>query len=425
MPQGLPRKIKLAFIAQALFASLVLASGIAVVAVSVRHTLLRARLHDEASAAWQQVRVDGGGALPGNSSMRTFFLPAGRPVDALPEPLRGLRDGVHMPWWGSPAFIVEKRPAGRLYIEFQPTLVDNAIFWTGGLSLLLALAVTYLSAWLTYRTSKGLVSPVSWLAGVVAHWDPRARNNAAALAPQAIPPDAGSEVRRLAHALRGLASRVGEHIDRERHFTRDASHELRTPLTVIRVASDIMAADPGLPDRSRRAVGRIQRAGHDMQAVIDAFFILARDADVESESERFDVHEVVDDEVEAVRPLLADKPVELRVIDRGGGVIDAPRRVLSLMVGNLLSNAVRFTEHGRVEVVLMPDRIEVRDTGIGMSTDALAKAFDPFYRQDRERDDGMGIGLSVVRRLGERFGWPVDLSSTPGEGTIATIRLAR
>jgi signal transduction histidine kinase len=93
------------------------------------------------------------------------------------------------------------------------------------------------------------------------------------------------------------------------------------------------------------------------------------------------------------------------------------------MVSNLLSNAVRFTEQGRVEVVLEADRIEVRDTGVGMNQETLEKAFDPFYREDRERGDGMGIGLSVVRRLGERMGWPVELQSSPGAGTVATIRL--
>jgi signal transduction histidine kinase len=318
--------------------------------------------------------------------------------------------------------LVDRRSQGTLFLEFDPSLSDRAILWTGGLSLLLALLVTYLSAWLTYRISKRMVTPVSWLANVVAHWDPRAPN-AAALAPGNLPLDSGTEVRRLAHALRGLAARVADAVERERLFTRDASHELRTPLTVIRFAADILAGDPELPTRSHRAVGRIQRAGHDMQAVIDAFMILARDIEMDAESERFDLHEVVDPEVESVRPLLEGKAVELVVTDRGPPPVDAPRRVLTLMVGHLLTNAVRFTERGRVEVVLDRDRIEIHDTGVGMSEETLAKAFDPFYRADRDSGDGMGIGLAVVRRLGERMGWPVELHSRPGEGTVATIRL--
>ncbi|HZX81317.1 MAG TPA: HAMP domain-containing sensor histidine kinase [Lysobacter sp.] len=423
MPHGLPRKIKVAFIIQALIASLVMALGIACTEYGVRQVLLRDRLADEARMAW--VEVGSTQTLPYNSRMVTYFVPAGGATDRVPAELRSLEPGYHIPWWGGPAVIVDRRSAGTVYISFNPSFSDDAVFWTGGLSLLLALLVTYLSAWLTYRTSRRMVAPVSWLAGVVARWDPLAPD-AGTLSPQNLPVDSGLEVRRLAHALRGMAGRVGEFVDRERRFTRDASHELRTPLTVIRVASDIMAGDPEIPERSRRAVGRIQRAGHDMQSVIDAFFILARDAEIDAESERFDIHEVVDDEVELARILIGDKPVEIAVRDEGGAVIDAPRRVLSLMVGNLLSNAVRFTEHGRVEVVMGPDRIEVRDTGVGMSKETLSKAFDAFYRHDREGGgDGMGIGLSIVRRLGERFGWPVELESAPGDGTVATIRFRR
>jgi signal transduction histidine kinase len=56
-----------------------------------------------------------------------------------------------------------------------------------------------------------------------------------------------------------------------------------------------------------------------------------------------------------------------------------------------------------------------------MSAEAVARAFDPFYRADPLREEGRGMGLSIVRRLGERFGWPVSLSSTPGEGTQVRI----
>lgn len=424
MANALPRRIKLAFIVQALIASLVLALGILGIELGVRQALVQERLRDEVEATWASLARDPGAAMPRNSRMRTYFVPAGGDASRLPDGLGSLPPGAHVPLWGGRAVIVDRRPQGTVALEFDASLSDRAILWTGGLSLLLALAVTLLSAWLTYRTSKRMVGPVSWLANVVAHWDARAPD-AAALAPANLPLDSGTEVRRLAFALRGLAGRVGGALERERKFTRDASHELRTPLTVIRFAADVMASDPDTPVRMQRSVARIQRAGHDMQAVIDAFMILARDAEIDAESERFDLHEVVDPEVASVRPMLADRPVELAVVDHGAGPVDAPRRVLSLMVGNLLSNAVRFTERGRIEVVLAPDRIEVRDTGIGMSPETLEKAFDPFFREDRERGDGMGIGLSVVRRLGERMGWPVELRSEPGAGTVAVIRLHR
>ncbi len=422
MPTALPRRIRLAFIVQSLIASLVLAVGILGIELGVRQALIKERLRAEAASTWTHLSRQPGFTLPHSSRMRTFFVPAGGDAARLPDHLARMTPGSHVPLWGGNAVLVDRRGQGTLVMEFDPVLTDRAILWTGGLALLLSIAVTALSGWLTYRRSRRMVAPVSWLAGLVAHWDPRAPD-VAPLAPARLPVDSGTEVRRLAHALRGLASRVGDAVERERMFTRDASHELRTPLTVIRFAADILAGDPEVPVRSQRAVGRIQRAGHDMQAVIDAFMILARDIEVDDEAERFDLHEVVDPEVESVRPLLEGKPVELVVDDRGAPPVDAPRRVLALMVGHLLGNAARFTERGRIDVVLERDRIEIRDTGVGMSEETLAKAFDPFFREDRENAEGMGIGLSVVRRLGERMHWPVELRSVPGEGTVAVIRL--
>src|SRR5690606_36494883 len=98
-------------------------------------------------------------------------------------------------------------------------------------------------------------------------------------------------------------------------------------------------------------------------------------------------------------------------------------RVLGVMLGNLLSNAVRFTDRGRIHVRLGADRLEVSDTGIGMDASALARAFEPFYRADFEHPAGPGLGLSIAHRLGRRCRWPLQMASTPGEGTRATILL--
>jgi signal transduction histidine kinase len=134
------------------------------------------------------------------------------------------------------------------------------------------------------------------------------------------------------------------------------------------------------------------------------------------------VREVIAHEVARVQPLLSGRPIDLEVVDEGAPKLFAPPHVLAVMVGNLLGNAVRFTDSGRIVLLLAPERIEVRDTGVGMTPETLIKAFDPFYRADPAREEGRGMGLSIVRRLGERFGWPVSLQSQPGQGTVATIR---
>ncbi|MGV8941644.1 MAG: sensor histidine kinase [Lysobacter sp.] len=426
MTEGLPRRIKLAFILQALLASVVISVGVVVAGLVVRHNVIDERLHHEADTFWTGRAASPAYSLPQTSVMVGYLYPPASGDRTAPRPLRELAPGRHrvaMP--GAPAkhkhVLVERRPEGTLYLVFDSGHLDRAIGLTGLVSLLLSLLATYLVSWLTYRTSKRLVAPVSWLANVVTHWDPR-DPDASLIKPHNLPVEAGSEVRRLSRALVGLADRVADFVQRERDFTRDASHELRTPLTVIRVATDMMLADPATPAATLRSLARVQRAGRDMEEVIDAFLILARETDIAPQSAEFEVLDIVRDQVARIRPLLVDKAVAIELIDNGAPHLFGPPHVLTVMVGNLLSNALHFTDHGSIEVRLSPDSIEVRDSGIGMDATTLAKAFDPFYRADVTLEDGRGMGLSIARRLGERMGWPVSLQSVLGEGTTATIR---
>ena len=285
-----------------------------------------------------------------------------------------------------------------------------------GIALLAIAAVT----WMTYRATKRLLAPMDWLLREVARWDPQ-RPDTRALAPERIPYAVQGEVRMMADALHGLGERMDAYIARERDFTRDASHELRTPLTVIRVAADLIARDAALSERSRRSLGRIQGANAAMESLMDALLMLARDEDVALETEDFAVRDIVAHELERVRPLVEDKGLALELQVEAEPELHAPPRVLGVMLGSLLSNAVRFTDDGRIVVRLLADRVEVADTGIGMDAAALARAFEPFYRATVAHSGGQGLGLSIAHRLGQRCGWPLLLASTPGQGTRATI----
>ena len=286
-----------------------------------------------------------------------------------------------------------------------------------GIALVAIAGVT----WLTYRATKRTLAPMNWLLRMVERWDPR-QPDLDALSPERVPAYVQGPIRKLVDALHALGQRMNAYVARERDFTRDASHELRTPLTVIRMAADLIAQDQGLSERSRRSLGRIQGANAAMESLMDALLLLARDEDVALETEDFAVHEVVEHELERIRPLAEDKGLSLVLEVQAEPVIHAPPRVLGVILGNLLSNAVRFTDSGRIEVRLLADRVEVADTGIGMDAAALARAFEPFYRANLDQPAGAGLGLSIAYRLGQRCRWPLSLASTPGEGTRATIR---
>ncbi len=422
MPQGLSRKIRIAFIIQVVLASLAIVLGVFLVSAVIKHSLINTALQEEAAHYWNLYGASESQPPPNTYNMRGYLVQRGHSSLVLPENLRALKAGFFELKDDGLLVLVDEKPAGRLYLVFQRSQAERLAFYFGTLPIILTLVAIYFVSWLTYRASKRLVSPVSWLARQVSEWDPR-RPDVSGLASDKLPPDVQGEARQLAAALHGLAQRVSTHVERERDFTRDASHELRTPLTVIRVASDMAMAEESSP-RVTRSLQRIQRAGRDMEAVIDAFLILAREVDVEPQSEDFDLADIVLDEADNARGLLIGKHVDLAVTCNAKPRLHAPPRVMHVVVSNLLRNACNYTDEGSIDVILEQDRIIVRDTGLGVSEDAMAHAFEPFYRADPSRQQGTGLGLSIVRKLCDRFGWKVELDSTLGRGTTASIRFA-
>ena len=420
---GLRRKIWVAFILQAAAISFAAVLGVYGASAVLKHVLIQRALQEEAGHYWQRLKADPQAQVPDTYNMTGFLVPAGGSSDALPVELRKLPPGFHsLPRaQGGSLVLVERDGNGHyLYLLFKQEQVDSLAFWFGVTPLAIVLVVIYVIAWSTYRTSRRAVSPVIWLAGQVQRWDPK-KPEASALRPENLPVDVEGETLVLASSLHDFASRIESFVERERDFTRDASHELRTPLTVIRVAGDMMAGDEALSPMSRRALKRIQGAGRDMEALIEAFLILAREGDTGLPDDDFQVGDVVEEEIEKARVLLAGKPVELSFDKQADFPLHAPARVLSVLLSNLLRNACHYTDEGNVVVTLRRGSIAVSDTGVGMSADELARVFEPFYRAGDRKKDGQGIGLSIVQRLSQRYGWPVRLESEPGRGTTATI----
>ncbi|MEA9588966.1 HAMP domain-containing sensor histidine kinase [Xanthomonas sp. WHRI 10064A] len=423
MPHGLPRKIRLAFLLQVALASLAIVLGGYLISFVIKYSLVRTVLADEAVHFWRMQRSAPDHPPPDTRNIQGYFSPAGAGRDTAPRVLQRLSPGFSEVAAADALVYVDQRPEGRLYLVFPRARAAHLTLWFGVVPAIVVLLGIYGVSWFTYRVSKRLVSPISWLARRVSQWDPR-NPDVDELAPERLPAELQGETRQLAAALHTLGQKVSDHVARERNFTRDASHELRTPLTVIRVASDMALADDELSQRTQRSLRRIQRAGRDMEAVIDAFLILAREAEIDPQSETFDAAELAGEEVESARELLGDKPVSLQMIGDGSLQMFAPPRVMRVVLSNLLRNACAYTDTGSIEVEVSQDRIVVRDTGIGMSEEARARAFEPFFRADPTRPQGTGLGLSIVRRLCDRFGWRIELHSEAGLGTSVAVVVA-
>ena len=189
----------------------------------------------------------------------------------------------------------------------------------------------------------------------------------------------------------------------------------------------MLRRDPELPVRMQRSIDRVQVAARDMEAVVDALLILARE-DEPTTTEEFAVLELAHEATRAGETMLAELghagAVRLSLVERGAPVVTGSRRAMTVILEQLVRNACTFTVAGSIDVVVETDRVEVRDTGVGMDRDVLERVFEPFYRAD-QYVGGRGLGLAVVRRLAGRFGWTVAIDSTPGQGTNVTLGFPR
>ena len=273
---------------------------------------------------------------------------------------------------------------------------------------------TLFSLLLGWWSASRVMAPVSELAR-------RLRRSGNSSDPEALTPYfAEDEVGELAKALDDYSERLTEVVQRDREFNADVSHELRTPLAVIRGAVELLLSKPEIDERTRTRLQRIQRAELQCTDLISALLLLSRN---ERAVGQCDVGKVAQQLLEHHRAQLGGKPIELRLEGETGVLLEAPESALAVALGNLIGNAVKYTQSGAVVVRVFHDAVEVVDSGPGLSAEDAAKLFERGYRGTHAgHSQGGGIGLSIVRRLCALYGWDVRVRPGDTQGVVATLR---
>jgi len=279
----------------------------------------------------------------------------------------------------------------------------------------LVIAVIVLTTAIAWFATRREWRPVRALARLVNRWDGQQ------LDPDALHLDQMSthtdaDVASLARGLHGFATRIANYNQRERNFTRDASHELRSPLTVIKMSVDMLAEEEGLSDFGARSVSRIKRAAREMEVLVEALLILARETDSVTDHERFIVNDVLVRQLESARELLTGRPIVLVLEESARFALEGSAQAFSVLCWQLIRNACQQTEQGSVV-------ISVTHGAVSVSNHA-----DPPIPGDNSRPlrvhgaDRHGFELAIAQRISDRFGWPLELHTRIGEENIARIR---
>lgn len=308
--------------------------------------------------------------------------------------------------------LVADLPGGRVFITYDVTNHEHreALAWAW---FILILGVMLVLIVLTARwASRSILAPVTALADRLSKVDPRERHVRIARE------FSSDELAPIAASVDRFLERLDAQVEREQSFTATASHELRTPLAVIQGATEILTEQTRERPAAQKALTRIRRAANEMSEFIHALLMLSREAHLQSEpGEVCDVRELVPRVVEDQRDMLNGRAVELSCKCLTPLRVQAPTSLVTIVIGNLFRNAVAHTPAGAITCEIQGRTLFIRDTGTGIAPEHIEQVFD---RNFTTRVGGYGVGLYLTKRICDRYGWTVDLDSTPA-GTTATV----
>jgi two-component system sensor histidine kinase QseC len=286
------------------------------------------------------------------------------------------------------------------------------------------IALPLLTILIWYGIGRGL-APLRKVAVEVARRDPRH------LEPLDIGP-VPDEIKPLATALNDLLQRLAEALEKERRFTDDAAHELRTPLAALKTQAQVAIRATNASERERalqQIVHGVDRATH----LLDQLLTLARlqHKTEQLQLEPVDLHRLVAGLIADLAPRAMAREIELELKGPQDIVLDSHPVSLSILVRNLLANAINYTPPGgRIELELQPRAdaviIAIRDTGPGIDPDLLERVFDRFYRVSGSDAEGCGLGLAIARQSAELLGATLHLRNRQDQpGLVAEVCLPR
>ncbi|HCM41883.1 MAG TPA: ATP-binding protein [Candidatus Omnitrophota bacterium] len=239
----------------------------------------------------------------------------------------------------------------------------------------------------------------------------------------------GDEIDRLAETLNEMIDRLEHSTRAMREFSSDVSHELKTPLAIIRGELDLASRKT----RSREEIDKmllvISEETDEMIRLVNDLMILVRSDARQLRLDKQHLHllEVLEPLVDRFQERSRQKGIRLIWNPSGNAVIEADEGHFKRVMNNLVDNALKFTDSGGEVTVSASTQnemviIEVKDSGIGITSENQPKIFMRFFRDEKARSrEGSGLGLSIVKAICDAHAWQIGLESIPGQGTLIRI----
>jgi heavy metal sensor kinase len=243
----------------------------------------------------------------------------------------------------------------------------------------------------------------------------------------------GDEIERLSNALNEMITRLDAAFQNIARFTADASHELRTPLTILQLELEGIVQHPELAPQLVDQIESALEEAHRLSRIVENLLVISRlDAGaIAIEKLPLNLSELVASTVEPMQLLAEEKPVLLHCDVSPNVYVKGDQSHLKQLILNLVDNAIKYTPaSGQVTIRVTSDDhfavLEVIDTGVGITSEALPRIFERFYRADKARSrnsGGAGLGLAIVRAICDAHQGEIKILSTDGLGTHFFVKL--
>ncbi len=231
------------------------------------------------------------------------------------------------------------------------------------------------------------------------------------------------ETGKIKLAFNKLLVRVSTVLDRQSSFTSNVTHELKTPLSVMKIYPETLDEDSTI-DEYKEVIAIEKKNVDRMIELVNDLLEYSRDIDIKATI--INVEEVIDKDLEALRPLIEQKKIKIHK-DISDLEIVTSRELFERLTYNILSNATRYNKDGGdIYITYRPHELSIRDTGIGIPEDSLEHLFEPLYCVDKSRSrelGGSGLGLAIVKKIADTLGYKIEVSSKVDKGTEFTIKI--
>ncbi len=407
-------KLALTFAIFGSIVSLLLALGISFAAHRLGEHLMDETLRAEIDDYFARRSRNPNSLPPATISIHGYLLTREQNNEYIPSELRSLGEGTYgLTLNGTPYRVaVANKNGERYFVLFNEVRqrdredMFNLDLMSGVLIMIL------ISSWAGWWLAGRGVAPITELARRVSSANPK--DNAETVA-QDFSKD---EIGQLAQVFSAYLKRMRNFIDRERNFTSDVSHELRTPLTIVQGVLELLEGEKQSPDKLQERIAKIARANSEMINLTSALLLMARENADEAVVQTCEVVKAVNVSIEMNRHLLS-KNTSVNIVCLAHPSIAAERTLLGIVVSNLIRNAFTYTPSGSVSITVEENSLTVSDTGCGIRSEEIGQIFKQHFKG--MGSTGSGIGLSLVKRICERYGWETIINSIEGLGTSAQL----